>query len=106
VLRPLGDDLQPIEEEEGGAKPGETVVIVGLKQARTGDTLVVHKGPLHNFALPGVPIPAPVFSAAVIPAEPSKAKAVGEALHVMARDDPSLLVGPDPEDPDTMVSSD
>jgi len=103
VLRPLGDDLQPIEEGEGGAKPGDTVVIVGLKQARTGDTLVIHKGPLHSLALPGVPIPAPVFSAAVLPAEPSKAKAVGEALHVMARDDPSLTVGPDPEDPDTMV---
>jgi translation elongation factor EF-G len=104
VLRPLGDDLQPIEDGEGGAKPGETVVVVGLKHARTGDTLVLHKGPLHGWALPGVPVPSPVFSAAVVPAELSKAKALGDALALMARDDPSLVVGPDPEEPDTMVS--
>lgn len=106
VLRPLGDELRPLEDHEGGAKPGETVVVVGLKHARTGDTLVLHKGPLHAWALPGVPVPPPVFSAAVVPADGmAKAKALSEALAVMARDDPSLVVGPDPEDPDTLVSA-
>ena len=37
LLRPFADDLRPVEE----AAEGTTVVAVGLKNTRTGDTLVL-----------------------------------------------------------------
>jgi elongation factor G len=59
VFRPFADDFVPLKDGEG-AGPGETVVCVGLKHVKTGDTVVAFKGPLHGAALPGIPVPQPV----------------------------------------------
>eukprot|EP00615_Pteridomonas_danica_P000626 CAMPEP_0114338496 /NCGR_PEP_ID=MMETSP0101-20121206/7077_1 /TAXON_ID=38822 ORGANISM="Pteridomonas danica, Strain PT" /NCGR_SAMPLE_ID=MMETSP0101 /ASSEMBLY_ACC=CAM_ASM_000211 /LENGTH=529 /DNA_ID=CAMNT_0001471101 /DNA_START=66 /DNA_END=1655 /DNA_ORIENTATION=+ len=101
LLKPFGDDLIPVGDE--GAKPGDTVVAVGLKKTVTGDSVVAFKGPLHGWTLPRIPIPHPVFALSVSPVNSLKAKALEEALQIMSRDDPSLLVGPDPENTDEIL---
>lgn len=44
-----------------------------------------------------------VFALGVYPTNSLKAKPLQEALAIMSRDDPSLLVGPDPENTDEIL---
>jgi elongation factor G len=101
ILRPFADELIPVEE----APRGSIVVAVGLKHARTGDTLVLEKGALGgskasgvaSASLEGIDIPAPVFALSISPKDSSKARELESALAIMSRDDPSLVVGVDPD---------
>eukprot|EP00613_Pedinella_sp_CCMP2098_P075005 CAMPEP_0171913532 /NCGR_PEP_ID=MMETSP0993-20121228/11777_1 /TAXON_ID=483369 /ORGANISM="non described non described, Strain CCMP2098" /LENGTH=639 /DNA_ID=CAMNT_0012547525 /DNA_START=43 /DNA_END=1959 /DNA_ORIENTATION=- len=105
LFRPFADDFVPVQEGEL-VGPGETVVAVGLKKVRTGDTLVAFKGPLHarGARLQGISVPHPVFALSVSPSKGSShGKALAEAAAIMSRDDPSLVVGPDPEDPNQLM---
>jgi translation elongation factor EF-G len=47
--------------------------------------------------------PAKVFALGVYPKNSLKQKALEEALQIMSRDDPSLVVGPDPENTDELL---
>ena len=96
-LTPFADDFEISDAFEAG----EVRVVTGLKDARTGDTLVAKdgmrakrhvKGEAHA-ALPGTTAPPPpVFAAAVEPVATADLAALEEALALMCRDDPSLTV--------------
>ena len=96
-LTPFADDFELSDAFEAG----EVRVVTGLKDARTGDTLVTKdgmrakrhtKGDAHA-ALPGTTAPPPpVFAAAVEPVATADLAALEEALALMCRDDPSLTV--------------
>ena len=107
LLRPFGDSLVPIDD----AIEGNIVVAVGLKHTKTGDTLLLEKSSLAGSkkqgltaaSLEGIQIPAPVFALSVRPKDTGKAKALEAALETMARDDPSLVVGIDPDTDQLLV---
>ena len=96
-LTPFADDFEISDAFEAG----EVRVVTGLKDARTGDTLMAKdgarakrhmKGEAHA-ALPGTTAPPPpVFAAAVEPVATADLAALEEALALMCRDDPSLTV--------------
>jgi hypothetical protein len=78
---------------------GNIGAILGLKNVRTGDTLVgdasnsslAEFGP-SNITLPGISVPEPVFFCSIETDSPSQQKALEEALTWIAREDPSFQV--------------
>ncbi|KAI9729850.1 MAG: Ribosome-releasing factor 2, mitochondrial [Cirrosporium novae-zelandiae] len=92
---------------------GQIGVIVGLKHARTGDTLVSCRNvsqkagppaPLNSLQLRPINIPPPVFFAAIEPNSLSEEKNVSDALALLLREDPSLHVSVDPDSGQTLLS--
>ncbi|KAI9254495.1 P-loop containing nucleoside triphosphate hydrolase protein [Phascolomyces articulosus] len=86
---------------------GNIGVIVGLKNTRTGDTLVQSNdtGAIKsNLQLGNIDIPSPAFFAAIEPASVSEEKAVDEALRNLTREDPSLKVWTDEDSGQTLIS--
>ena len=90
---------------------GQIGVIVGLKHARTGDTLIsyaANKGtpaePLNKLQLRPIEVPPPVFFASIEPHSLSEEKHVREALTVLLREDPSLHVTTDEDSGQTLLS--
>ena len=83
---------------------GQIGVVLGLKDTRTGDTLVdARKGgggapphipphAWHTLRLRRVHVPPPVFSVSVEPRSKADEGAVAEALRMLVRTDPSLHV--------------
>jgi elongation factor G len=74
---------------------GQIFAVMGLKEARTGDTL---SSRLHPIVLRGLPDYRPVLSQAVEPQATADREPLLSALARMADEDPSLRFG---EDPDT-----
>lgn len=94
-------------EEIPSIGAGNIGVIVGLKDTRTGDTLVqsndanaIKKG----LQLGNIDIPSPAFFSAVEPASVSEEEAVTNALKNLVREDPSLKVWTDEESGQLLVS--
>ena len=96
-LTPFADDFE-LSDAFGA---GEVRVVTGLKDARTGDTLVAKDGArakCHvtgeaHAALPATTAPPPpVFAAAVKQLATADLAALHEALALMCCDDPSLTV--------------
>ncbi|RMJ26337.1 hypothetical protein PHISP_02771 [Aspergillus sp. HF37] len=90
---------------------GHIGVIVGLKHARTGDTLVSYAGnkaappePLNTLQLRPIHIPPPVFFASVEPHSLGDQKRVEESLALLLREDPSLHVTVDEDSGQTLLS--
>lgn len=92
---------------------GHIGVIVGLKHARTGDTLVSYAGtnpkvgppaPLDSLQLRPIDIPPPVFFASIEPHSLSEEKNLEAALALLLREDPSLQVSVDPDSGQTLLS--
>lgn len=90
---------------------GHIGVIVGLKHARTGDTLVSYAGnkaappePLNTLQLSPIHVPPPVFFASIEPHSLSEQKRVEEALALLLREDPSLHVTVDEDSGQTLLS--
>lgn len=90
---------------------GHIGVIVGLKHARTGDTLLsysANKGtppePLNTLQLRPIDIPPPVFFASVEPDSLSEEKNLHDALALLLREDPSLRVTIDEDSGQTLLS--
>lgn len=86
---------------------GNIGVIIGLKDTRTGDTLVHSRDTLSikdHLQLARVDIPPPVFLAAVEPVSSSEECALNDALSALVREDPSLRVSADKETGQTLVS--
>lgn len=80
---------------------GQIGVVLGLKDTRTGDTLVdprsgnakkIAKDELRTLRLRRVHVPPPVFSVSVEPRSKADEGAVAEALRMLVRTDPSLHV--------------
>ncbi|KAJ5099843.1 Ribosome-releasing factor 2 [Penicillium argentinense] len=90
---------------------GHIGVVVGLKQARTGDTLVSYAGnkptppePLTSLQLRPIEVPPPVFFTSVEPHSLSEEKRMQESLALLLREDPSLHVSVDEESGQTLLS--
>jgi elongation factor G len=92
---------------------GQIGVIVGLKHARTGDTLISYPGvnpkmgppaPLNTLQLRPIDVPPPVFFAAIEPHSLSEEKNVADILALLLREDPSLHVNVDEESGQMLLS--
>jgi elongation factor G len=90
---------------------GQIGVIVGLKYARTGDTLLScpgnkrpPPGPLNTLQLRPIEVPPPVFFASIEPHSLSEEKHLHEALALLLREDPSLHVNTDNDSGQTLLS--
>jgi elongation factor G len=82
---------------------GNIGVILGLKDTRTGDTLLDAHDPRKGLALSGIKVPSPVFFASVEPESTSDEKPVEEAIKALIREDPSLGVRVDEETGQTLL---
>ena len=82
---------------------GQVGCLVGLKDTKTGDTLVIEKGPLQNYILDGLNIPKSVYSLAIEPEKASQQTELEEALSKLTLEDPSLHVEIDKESGQTML---
>ena len=90
---------------------GHIGVIVGLKQARTGDTLISYAGnrsrppePLDSLQLRPIDVPPPVFFTSIEPHSLSEEKKLQESLALLLREDPSLHVTVDEDSGQTLLS--
>jgi elongation factor G len=99
LLHVSADDLSTIDS----LPAGNVGCLVGMKNTRTGDTLVVEKGPLHSYVLDGLVIPPPVFSLAIEPEKSSQQTELEQALAILQLEDPSLCVELDKESGHTML---
>ncbi|OAX84083.1 ribosome-releasing factor 2, mitochondrial [Emergomyces africanus] len=90
---------------------GHIGVIVGLKYARTGDTLLSYSGnktvppePLNTLQLRPIDVPPPVFFASLEPHSLSEEKNLHDTLALLLREDPSLHVTIDEDSGQTLLS--
>ncbi|KAL1987248.1 hypothetical protein VTN96DRAFT_4580 [Rasamsonia emersonii] len=90
---------------------GHIGVVVGLKHARTGDTLISYAGnkatppePLNTLQLRPIDVPPPVFFASIEPHSLSEEKNMQDALALLLREDPSLHVTVDEDSGQTLLS--
>ncbi|OJD19149.1 translation elongation factor G [Emergomyces pasteurianus Ep9510] len=90
---------------------GHIGVIVGLKYARTGDTLLSYPGnkagppdPLNTLQLRPIDVPPPVFFASLEPHSVSEEKNLHDTLALLLREDPSLHVTIDEDSGQTLLS--
>jgi elongation factor G len=81
-----------VDVESAGA--GEIVAAIGLKHARTGDTL---SDPRRPLALAGLTIPEPVVELGVEPRSAADQEKLSRALARIALEDPSFRAFSDPE---------
>lgn len=82
-------------EKRGAALPGDTVALVKLDHARTGDTLSAARQPLAAVAAAAAP-PAGVLAIAISARERKDDVKLGLALGKLTDEDPSLTVIHDP----------
>lgn len=101
LLQVHADSFEEIPE----AGAGNTLIVSGLRETRTGDTLVLSSDrPSHSLILPGIPTPPPVFVRAVEPDGAGDQRDVEEALAHLLLEDPSLRVSQDPGSGQTLLS--
>ncbi|KAF9900940.1 Ribosome-releasing factor 2, mitochondrial [Linnemannia zychae] len=82
---------------------GNIGVVLGLKDTRTGDTLLDAHDPRKGLALSGIKVPSPVFFASIEPISTSDEKPVEEAIKALIREDPSLGMRVDEETGQTLL---
>lgn len=97
ILKMHADDHTDLDHAEAG----DVVAVMGLKSVRAGDTLADPKAPV---VLDGLVCPDPVIEAVVEAADSEAQSKLGQALSALAREDPSLRVGTDPETGQTLVA--
>lgn len=88
-------------EELTEASAGDIIAAVGLKTASTGDTFCV---PTNPVKLESINFPEPVIQIAVEPKTKSDQEKMGEALHKLAQEDPSLRIKTDEETAQTLLA--
>ncbi|KAF8945586.1 Ribosome-releasing factor 2, mitochondrial [Haplosporangium gracile] len=82
---------------------GNIGVVLGLKDTRTGDTLLDGHDTRKGLALSGIKVPSPVFFASIEPMSTSDEKPVEEAIKALIREDPSLGMRVDEETGQTLL---
>ena len=80
---------------------GDIAAVVGLKDTLTGHTLCA---PSHPVELEHIVVPEPVIDVAIEPKARSDQQALGRALHVLTREDPSLRVRQDADSGQVLLS--
>ena len=99
--------------EVASLSAGQIGVIVGLKYARTGDTLLVYTGanpksgppaPLNTLQLRPIEVPPPVFFASIESQSLSEEQTVANSLAILLREDPSLHLSVDEDSGQTLLS--
>ncbi|KAL4919496.1 P-loop containing nucleoside triphosphate hydrolase protein [Aspergillus aurantiobrunneus] len=107
LLKMYADDAVEVDS----IAEGQIGVVVGLKHARTGDTLVACTSnkptppePLNTLQLRPIDVPPPVFFAGVEPHSLSEEKRMQESLALLLREDPSLHVSIDEDSGQTLLS--
>ncbi|HMQ11600.1 MAG TPA: elongation factor G [Oligoflexia bacterium] len=88
-------------EELNEASAGDIIAAVGLKTASTGDTFC---SPTNPVKLESINFPEPVIQIAVEPKTKSDQEKMGEALHKLAQEDPSLRIKTDEETAQTLLA--
>jgi elongation factor G len=99
LLEIHADEMTIVDEASGG----QVVCLVGLKDTRTGDTLVLEKGPLHSYKLDGLSIPPPVYSLSIEPESSARQKDLDHALTILELEDPSLVIEVNKESGQTIL---
>lgn len=66
---------------------GDIAAVIGLKQTRTGDTLVAANDP-KPVRLKGLNIPQPVFFSSILPESPGGEPELDAALKQLQMEDP------------------
>ncbi|KAJ1946471.1 Ribosome-releasing factor 2, mitochondrial [Kickxella alabastrina] len=102
LLQMYADDTEEIPR----IMRGHIGVILGLKQTRTGDTLVAQpKGKVRPalLQLHGIEVPPPVFFCSVEADSPQDERPLADALASLTLEDPSLHVSVDPETGQTLL---
>ncbi len=88
-----------IEIEEAVA--GDIVAVIGVKEAKTGDTYCDEE---HPVLLESITVPPPVIQLKVAPKEKKDQQKMGEALHKLASEDPSFTASYDEELNETVIA--
>jgi elongation factor G len=88
-------------EEIEGVAAGDIAAVVGLKFARTGDTLCDSD---HPIVLESMDFPAPVISVAIEPKTKADEDRLGMSLSRLALEDPTFKVTADAETNQTLIS--
>ena len=83
------------------AHSGDIVACVGLKSARTGDTLTV---PGLNIVLEKMDFPEPVISMAIEPKSKPDREKLSEALSALSEEDPTFRITTNEETGQTIIS--
>ena len=96
LLRVLSDRFEPVETLQAG----DIGALVGLKDARTGDTL---SDPLHPMQLERMDFPSPVIGFAIEAKSTADSGKLGEALSKVVEEDPTLSVEVDPQSGQTVL---
>ncbi len=89
------------QESINSAQCGDIVAVVGLQQTKTGDTLCCVEDPI---LLESIEFPAPVMSISIAPESRADDEKLGNALHSLADEDPTFVVGFDDETKETVIS--
>ncbi len=82
-------------------KAGGIAAVVGLKEARTGQTLCDEK---HPIILESISFPEPVIQIAIEPKTKADQEKMGIALQKLAEEDPTFRVQSDEETSQTLIS--
>ncbi len=97
ILRMHANRQEALEE----ARCGDIVALVGLQRTKTGDTLCCAENPI---TLESIEFPSPVMSISIRPASRSDDEKMSAALHSLADEDPTFVVGFDDETKETVIS--
>jgi len=97
LFRVFAKRREPIEQ----AAAGDIVAVVGVKDSLTGDTLCDAR---HPIVLERIRFPETVISMAIEPKSSADRDKLAEALHALARQDPTFNARTDPETGQTLVS--
>jgi elongation factor G len=88
-------------EEREEVYAGDIAAAIGLKEAKTGDTLCDES---HPIILEAMKFPEPVISVAIEPKTKADQDKLGSGLSKLADEDPTFRVHTDPETGQTIIS--
>ncbi len=89
-------------EEAPKAQAGDIVAAVGLRDTRTGDTIVADEK--HSLVLESIRVPVPVIDIAIEPKSTADLDKLAGALQKLVMEDPSFSVKTDAETGQTIIS--
>lgn len=97
ILRMHAKRQEAVQE----ARTGDIVAVIGLNHTKTGNTLCATDRPV---VLEAIEFPAPVMSISVQTAGRGENEKMNHALHMLADEDPTFVVGFDDETRETIIS--